>query len=397
VSGRRLEAVLSPLVLLSSAGFVSGMSMRIPEPLLPRVAEDFGVGVGRASVLISGFVVAYGLFQLVHGPLGDRFGKLRTVTVACVAASLACALCATASDLNTLTVYRFLSGATAGAVIPLSLAYVGDTVAFVDRQAALANYLVGTLIGQTVGPLVGGAFGDLAGWRATFLVPAAAFLAIGSLLLPTARRSSRPEKPAGSINPLRGYGPLLRRRHVRIVLVAVGLEGVLFMGAFGFLGAFLRQEYDLGYTAIGLILSTFGLGGLAYVAFARRLIARLGQRGLVLIGGGLIGGAFLAIAAVPAWEVCLPAIVVLGVGFAMLHGTLQTRATEMAPEVRGAGVSAFVFAIFFGQTIGVAAIGAMVDTTGYRSLFAGTGVLLAVLALWFRRRLPELERARVKP
>ena len=73
------------LLLLAAGGFVSGLSIRLAEPLLPKVAHDFGVSVAAASVLITGFTLAYGLFQLVHGPLGDRIGKLRAV-VGCAGA-----------------------------------------------------------------------------------------------------------------------------------------------------------------------------------------------------------------------------------------------------------------------------------------------------------------------
>jgi MFS transporter, YNFM family, putative membrane transport protein len=390
----RVDRLLSPFVLLSLAGFVSGMTIRIAEPLLPRIAEHFDVGVGHASVIVTGFVVAYGLFQLVHGPLGDRIGKLRAVSIACIGASAACAICAVATSLWMLAGFRFLSGMTAGAVIPLSLAYVGDTFPFEDRQAALARYLFGALGGQTVGPLVGGVFSDLVGWRGTFLVPAAAFLAIGLLLAPTARRQPRPAPAGGSFNPLRGYGPLLRQRHVRIVLVSVFVEGALFLGTFGFFGAYLRDDFDLSYTVIGLVLASYGIGGLVYAVFARGLILRLGQHGLVLIGGAIVAACFLVVGLTPWWEACVPALVVLGGGFYMLHTTFQARATEMAPERRGAAMSAFVFFIFSGQTAGVAAIGAIVDGTGYRSLIVASGIGLGLLAVYFRVRLPLLEAAR---
>ena len=72
------------LLLLAAGGFVSGLSIRLAEPLLPKVAHDFGVSVAAASVLITGFTLAYGLFQLVHGPLGDRIGKLRAMVGALV-------------------------------------------------------------------------------------------------------------------------------------------------------------------------------------------------------------------------------------------------------------------------------------------------------------------------
>ena len=184
------------LLLLAAGGFVSGLSIRLAEPLLPKVAQDFGVSVAAASVLITGFTLAYGLFQLVHGPLGDRIGKLRAVVGALVLAATTSAACAFAPSLEWLAAFRFLTGMTAGAVIPLSFAFIGDNVPYERRQMVLAQFISGTLLGQTFGPLLGGVFSDSIGWRATFLVPACAFLVIGALLSRASRAPScRPRVP----------------------------------------------------------------------------------------------------------------------------------------------------------------------------------------------------------
>jgi MFS transporter, YNFM family, putative membrane transport protein len=380
-----------PLLLLAAAGFVSGMTMRVAEPLLPKVASDFGVSVAAAAVLITGFTLAYGLFQLVHGPLGDRIGKLRAVTLALMLAAVACGACAVASSLGTLALYRFLTGMTAGAVIPLSFAFVGDNVAYQERQTVLGRFIAGTMLGQTFGPLLGGVFSDYIGWRATFLVPAVAFLVIGLALLPLARRSDVPAAASGArMHPLARYLSLLRSHRVRVVLLAVAIEGFLFYGIFGYLGAYLRHDFDLSYTAIGFILAGFGLGGVAYSMLVRVLVLRLGQRGLVGAGGVLLLSCFAMLALAPRWGYCAPAIAALGLAFYMLHNTLQTRATEMAPEARGSAVSAFAFCLFLGQALGVAVMGIGVERAGYRPMIAGTGIALIALAFWFRHRLADL-------
>jgi len=379
------------LLLLASAGFVSGLTMRVAEPLLPKVAHDFGVSLAAAGVLITGFTLAYGLFQLVHGPLGDRIGKLRAVTGALLLTALTCAACALASSLHTLALCRFLTGMTAGAVIPLSFAFVGDNVPYQGRQALLGRFIAGNLLGQTVGPLLGGVFSDFIGWRLTFLVPAVAFLLIGLMLLPLASaQPSAHSSAAASASPVRRYASLVRRRRVRVVLTAVAIEGFLFFGAFGYLGAYLRHDFGLSYTAIGFILTGFGLGGVLYSASVRILLHRLGQRGLVAAGGTMLLAGFLVLALAPGWALCAAAIAALGLAFYMLHNTLQTRATEMAPEARGSAVSAFAFCLFLGQTLGVSAVGLGIDPVGYRPLLAVTGVALAALSFWFRGRLADL-------
>lgn len=378
------------LWLLAAGGFVSGLSIRLAEPLLPKVAHDFDVSVASASVLITGFTLAYGLFQLVHGPLGDRIGKLRAVVGALMLAATTSAACAFAPSLEWLASLRFLTGMTAGAVIPLSFAFIGDNVPYERRQTVLAQFISGTLLGQTFGPLLGGVFSDSIGWRATFLVPACAFLAIGVMLARETRTVAQPVHPGASFNPVKTLTVLLREPRARIVLAAVAIEGFLFFGAFAYLGAYLRHDFDLNYTVIGLVLAGFGLGGIAYSMLVRWLVGRLGQSGLVAVGGGLLFLCFAIVAAAPAWVIIVPCIFALGLGYYMLHNTLQTHATEMAPHARGSAVAFFAFFFFLGQAAGVSALGLAAEQAGYRIVFAASGLALALLGAWFGRALRRL-------
>ena len=99
---------------------------------------------------------------------------------------------------------------------------------------------------------------------------------------------------------------------------------------------------------------------------------------------------FVILALAPGWATCASAITALGLAFYMLHNTLQTRATEMAPEARGSAVSAFAFCLFLGQTLGVSAFGLGIGYVGYRPVIGMTGLALAALAFWFRSRLADL-------
>ena len=81
------------------------------------------------------------------------------------------------------------------------------------------------------------------------------------------------------------------------------------------------------------------------------------------------------------------AVTLIGLGFYMLHNTLQTNATQMSPEARGTAVGVFSAALYLGQTAGVAGFAFAVDRAGGRSVFAAVALLLPLLALWFSRRL----------
>jgi predicted MFS family arabinose efflux permease len=81
----------------------------------------------------------------------------------------------------------------------------------------------------------------------------------------------------------------------------------------------------------------------------------------------------------------VPAAVLLGFAFNMLHNALQIRATEMAPGARGTGLALFSFAWILGQGVGVAAMGAGVAAFGYAAMVLAFGLGFALLAVWMRQ------------
>ena len=70
------------LRLIGLVAFCSMASMRICDPMLIDLGREFGVSTGDASRVVSTFAIAYGLMQLIYGPLGDRIGKLRVIVLA---------------------------------------------------------------------------------------------------------------------------------------------------------------------------------------------------------------------------------------------------------------------------------------------------------------------------
>ena len=170
------------------------------------------------------------------------------------------------------------------------------------------------------------------------------------------------------------------------MLLAVFIEGFFFYGGFTFIGADIHQRFDLGYGAVGLILAFFGLGGLIYTLTVRRLVAMLGEHGLALSGGLLIMASLLILpvnflSLIPVTQVFL------GLGLYMLHNTLQTNATQMAPEARGLAVSTFANSLFLGQAAGVYAGGILVDSAGFSVTYVVAALGLACLGVTLSRLL----------
>ena len=76
------------LRLISLAAFCSMASMRVCDPMLVALSLEYQITTGDASAVLAAFAVAYGVLQLVYGPLGDRVGKVRVI----IGATAACAV-----------------------------------------------------------------------------------------------------------------------------------------------------------------------------------------------------------------------------------------------------------------------------------------------------------------
>jgi predicted MFS family arabinose efflux permease len=151
----------------------------------------------------------------------------------------------------------------------------------------------------------------------------------------------------------------------------------------------LERFTFLGATEVGLMLAGYGLGGLCYSATVKRLVPRIGERGILLLGGSLLCAAYLLIGLLQTWWLFIPGMILYGMGYFTMHGTLQTRATELNPQARASAVSLFAFMFFLGQGTGPIAMGQAIRIAGYGPSFAAAGVGILALALWFRSRLPR--------
>ncbi|HSH92046.1 MAG TPA: MFS transporter [Ramlibacter sp.] len=383
-------------LLLAFASFFSGAALRICDSLIPRLAHDFDRTPGVAGQVIISFSVAYGLMQLMFGPLGDRYGKARLVCIAlfgCAAGSMASAF---APSFDVLVLTRVLWGMAAAGVIPLAIAWIGDTVAYEHRQATLARLMTGTLSGMMAGQFAGGLFADsAAGWRGAFLSLAVGFALVGTLL--AVRLRTMPAAPRLATRlPLAFVAQLksvVKVPWARIVLVAVLAEGIFLLGPMAYLPSYLHQRYGLSLTAASALLAFYAVGGLVYAVSAKQIVRRLGERRMVLCGGIIMGIGLVGWLVSPFWALAGPLALLVGFGSYLMHNTLQTHATQMVPEVRGTSVAVFAFFLFGGQAIGVTSAGYAFDHWGPVPMLLVPAIAITWVGWWFARALERRSSA----
>ena len=383
-----------PLALLATAGFLSVCGMRMTDPLLHVIATDFGTTIPALAVMVAAFTLPYGLCQILLGPLGDRLGKLRVMTAALGLLTLANIACALAGTLEGLTLARIAAGGASAAVVPLGMAYVADAVDYRERQVTLSRYLNGTVLAQVMAGPLGGVFGQFLGWRGVFLLLAAGTAVITVTL---ARRiAGLPDRRGGVTFSLGNYVAMARSPVARVVLLAALVDGAVLMGSFPFLAPYMHEAFGLPYAAVGLVLACFGLGALAYVRAARRLVPLLGEARMVLLGSVVMAaGVAASVLITPRVEMVAGLVVAqlaIGMGFYLLHGVLQARATEMLPHARATAVASFALMLFIGQSIGALTMGGLIAWLGYRGAFLCDAVAVLALGGWLgvvlRRRNP---------
>jgi predicted MFS family arabinose efflux permease len=371
------------VLLLGLAGFVVMADNWVVSPILPAISKSAGVQPEAAGVLIAAYMLPFGIFQLVFGPLADRFGKTRIILVTFIAFAIATALCAAGTTLTGIAVFRALTGLFAAATMPISLALIADVVPMDRRQEAIGSFMGIAFLGQALSMGIGGAIAYFFDWRGVFLVYGVVAAVIAVALWRGLRVAEEGFETRDAHAPilkpylsLLGHGPSLRTYLVILV------EGGFLLGSFSYLGAILAERFDLSFLAIGGVMTAFGIGAVIAGRMSAKVAGRLGRVraitvGLILAASAdvlvFVGGSGLAITTA--------GVFLLGFGFMTAHSTLITVATEFAARARGTAMSLVTFAFMVGGAIGTQLGGRVAGASTFNTMYAIYGVGLFLLGL----------------
>ena len=386
------------VVTLGFCGLVSAADNWFVSPALPAIAQALAIAPSAAAVILTAYLVPYGLLQPLCGAVGDAVGRVRLLRIIVAGLAASTIICSIAPTLEALVAARIITGCFAAGIITVSQAIVGDVVSEQDRQGAIGLLMGITFTGQGLSAGLGGIICDLVGWRAAFVC----FGILGALAWLGTMRLREPGKKPGSSSselaePFRPAEFLSNAAriffgHGRAVYITACSTGIIFLGVYGFMGTFLAEKCGLASTQAGLLMMFYGLACLAGGSVSGRIGAVRGSRGVIAVGetSGIAACALLSTSVLTgSWIPALGAAACLGFGYILVQPTLVTLSMDIDPKHSGLCTGLIGLGVFAGGGVGSVVGGALIGAGSYLVLWIAAGIALACQALLAARALPR--------
>jgi MFS transporter, DHA1 family, multidrug resistance protein len=312
-------------------------------PTLPGIAAGFNATSAEVQWTLSAFIAAFGLWQLLAGPVSDHYGRRPVILLGAVTFLGASLLCMMAPSISALIIGRMLQAVGACTCLVGARGMVRDLYAPVDGARLLASAATFMSLAPLFGPLVGAVLYEAFGWRSSFAMLAAFALVIllaCAATLKETRHDSARSLTVGAI--LTTYGSVARSRTFRAYMLAASAS---YAGLFAFLSGssfVLIRVQGLSATQFALSFSTMVAGYLVGTLICRRLVSR-GLQPAIQAGALLQLGAGVALAAGALSGLHVAAAIVLPmIAFGVSHGLIQApaQAGAVAPFRHAAGAAA---------------------------------------------------------
>jgi predicted MFS family arabinose efflux permease len=376
------------LTVVALIVFVTSLFTRSVDPVIPQIADGLSVEIATAALLSTAFALPYALVQPALGALADMMSKTRLMTICLVLLVLSAAVSATAPNYIVLMASRVVSGIASGGVFPIALATAGDRVPVKQRQVAISRLLAAAMIGNLMGASVSGVIGDLAGWRAVFMVTGGLGLLVVIAAL-VGFRSVPKEQTSGfdlsTLGP--NYRAIFGNPLAKYCFGTVFFEAVFLFGLFPHMAALLLESGEQRASIAGIVLAGFGAGAIVYTFVVGWLLSRVGERRLMLGGGLIMAACYVLVSLRLPWQADVAAFMLMGFGFYWLHGCVQVYATELAPAARGSAMALHAAFFFLGQAAGPVVYGVGFAYVGKTPMLLIGAVIIALVGFVCSRKL----------
>jgi DHA1 family inner membrane transport protein len=366
------------LVALAGGMFAIGTDSFVIAPLLPRIAEDLGVGVGVAAQLVTVYALTYAISSPLVATLTSRWAPERALIVGLAIFIVSNIGAAFAPDFLTVLLARCLAGLGAAVFAPMASATAAGLVPSNRRGFALSILMMGLSAATALGAPIGTLIGSFASWRTVFLLIALLAVIVpwgigrsGSASVEVARIPLRER-----LRPLRN--PMVLTNLLTVFLVLAGLYV-----SYTYISLIFDRVTHGDGAVMALLQSVWGVAGIAGAVIAGRLTDRLGSRVVIkiMLTVAALNFALLpftsahlssAIVAIVIWGIC-------GWGFVVPQ---QHRLIDFAPRSAPILLALYAMAVYGGTSVsGVLGAVGLEFMDRHQLPFIGVALILAAIVV----------------
>jgi MFS transporter, DHA1 family, multidrug resistance protein len=317
-------------------------------PSMQTWGATFDVSQATVQLTFSAYVLAFGFFQLVFGPLSDQHGRRPVVLAGLVVALVGSGLGSLADDMNTLIAARFLQGAGAAAGIVAGRASVHDLFDGATRTRVMAYVGMAMGLCPPIATVVGGQLHTRFGWQSNFVL--ASVLAM--VLMLAAWHWLPRRAPAPSASPTAGpwlrtagasYRRLLQERAFAFYVLVMGFTGAAF---YAFLSGapLVLRSYGVGPAGVGWYIMVVPLSYIVGNFLTSRVAGRLSLHQLMVAGHALSALGIVVMMALAVWGPSSPLsfalpLLLFGMGHGLSVPATLTRTVGLVPALAGAAAA----------------------------------------------------------
>lgn len=348
----------------------------LPISLLSPMAKDLHITEGAAgqAVAVTAIVGLFAsLFSAVLTRRVDRRIVILSYSVILIISSL---LVAFAPNYPVLLIGRFLLGIGVGGFWAMAAAVAMRLVpaAFIPKAFAII-FGAGSIASAIAAPF-GSYFGNIIGWRGTFIVAAAlGVVALGWQLV------ALPSLPPNGQTRLQTLVQVVRRPKIGLGILSVLLVFAGHFAFFTYLRPFLETQTGLSVSGVSAILLLFGIAGVVGNSLAGALLAK--KERLVLVAGPLLMmslGIVLLLISSNLWAVTI-LIAMWGFAFGAMPVAWSTWIARMVPDEAESGGSLLVASMQLAISIGAATGGLLFDNFAIQGSLTGSIIILVIATL----------------
>lgn len=372
------------------AVFASMLGIGIIAPLMPVYAESLGATGIWLGVVFSGFALSRLVLLPFIGRISDKKGRKKFILFGLFSYSLISLLYLTADSISSLIVVRFIHGFSSAFILPVAMAYVGETRDHGKEAISMGTFNISLFLGIGMGPILGGFLKDTFGMDYAFYAMAGLSLAAFFIVL-----FFLPDKVSRIKNPVLVPFKTIFKNDVVKALVFFRMS--LAMGRSGIMVFLPLLASNVNITAfqIGVLFSINTFFNVSLQRFFGKLADKHNKFNFIIVGALVGGTALFFMSFADSFEKLIFTMALMGIGTAIAIPS-ATAVTVLLGRNMGMGtlMSSLDMAMTAGFVIAPLALGLIMDSLGMGAVF-GTASLIAFIGAatfyyFIRKRAPNV-------